>query len=511
MRRTHLRSVRAAAAVCIAGFAVSLTAAMPASADSTKTFTDNALTYEVISGGVRVIDAEAKLVKVNVPKEVSGYAVIEIGEYAFSDCTELTEATVQADLKKIGEGAFSECAQLTTLTFSGDVQKIGDGAFYYCASLENLKLPDSVTEIGTYAFGYCFSLKEFTIPRSVKILPQNAFDYDFTLEQVHLQEGLEEISGAAFIGCDALKKLEIPASVTNISPLLAVSCGSLAEIRVAEGNTGYRTDGNGALTDIDGKMYLLYPAGAPAASCTVPEGVTAIAPYAFSGAANLTEIKLPASVSVLGEGAFSNCKQLTGIALPAAVREIPASAFADTGLTAFTIPDTVTKIGAFSFYRCKSLTAIEIPASVTDVAEQAFCGCSGLKEVYLPDTVTTIGDYAFGFEPPAQGASDDTPVLAEGFTLRGEAGSVAKIYASNAKVRFRQKGISTEQIAIAAGIVVAAALIALIVVRIVRGSRRDAEKQPAPAKEVRDSDYKGILGDDSEESEKIESEESPND
>lgn len=47
----------------------------------------------------------------------------------------------------------------------------------------------------------------------------------------------------------------------------------------------------------------------------IPEGVTEIAPDAFSGCLNLTQIRLPESLRCIGEGAFSDT-ELEEIRLP---------------------------------------------------------------------------------------------------------------------------------------------------------------------------------------------------
>ena len=42
----------------------------------------------------------------------------------------------------------------------------------------------------------------------------------------------------------------------------------------------------------------------------IPEGVTAIGPYAFSGITTLTELYIPDSVEYIDDTAFENCEDL---------------------------------------------------------------------------------------------------------------------------------------------------------------------------------------------------------
>ena len=53
------------------------------------------------------------------------------------------------------------------ITIPNSVTEIGNYAFSYCSSLTNITIPNSVTEIGECAFSGCSSLKNITIPNNV--------------------------------------------------------------------------------------------------------------------------------------------------------------------------------------------------------------------------------------------------------------------------------------------------------------------------------------------------------
>ena len=48
----------------------------------------------------------------------------------------------------------------------------------------------------------------------------------------------------------------------------------------------------------------------------IPEGVTEIGDYAFSGCQSLSEVVIPEGVTKIDEGAFLNCKNLVKVSLP---------------------------------------------------------------------------------------------------------------------------------------------------------------------------------------------------
>ena len=70
----------------------------------------------------------------------AGANKIAIGEYAFSDCTKLTTATLSDSIKNIGKYAFSGCTALSSITIPSSVEEIGGNAFNRCSALETFTL-----------------------------------------------------------------------------------------------------------------------------------------------------------------------------------------------------------------------------------------------------------------------------------------------------------------------------------------------------------------------------------
>ena len=64
-----------------------------------------------------------------IPGVLGGFPVVEIGEWAFRECTGLTAVTIPKSVRRIGDSAFEDCEALTNATFEGDAPRVDDYAF----------------------------------------------------------------------------------------------------------------------------------------------------------------------------------------------------------------------------------------------------------------------------------------------------------------------------------------------------------------------------------------------
>ena len=357
-------------------------------------------------------------------------SVTSIGDSAFEDCTSLTSITIPNGVTSIGDSAFEGCTSLTSITIPNSVTSIGFGAFIGCSSLTSITIPDSVTCIGDSAFNGCTSLTSITIPDSVTSIGESAFSGCSSLASITIPDSVMSIGNDAFHECSSLTSITIPNSVTSIGDYAFLGCSRLTAIDVNTDNKDY-TSVNGVLFYND-KTIICYPAGKKGNNYKIPDGVTSICRYAFSGCTSLTSITIPDSVTEIGGSAFENCSSLTSITIPDSVTSIGIGAFVGcSSLTSIMIPDNVTYIGGAVFADCSSLTEIKVstqnakyvsvngvlynkdkttimcyPAGkkdknykildgVTEICTSAFNGCSSLTSITIPDSVTEIGVSAF--------------------------------------------------------------------------------------------------------------------
>lgn len=138
----------------------------------------------------------------------------------------------------------------------------------------------------------------------------------------------------------------------------------------------------------------LYINGNLLTDLTVPDSITSINNYTFSGCTSITSVTLPNCITKICDDAFSFCDNLEKVEFGHELKSIGNYAFAHTSLKNITIPDSVTYIGDYAF-SCCSFESIVIPDSLTSVNDYAFSYCNKLKTVIIPDSVTKIGYSAF--------------------------------------------------------------------------------------------------------------------
>lgn len=136
-----------------------------------------------------------------------------IGDFAFSLCTNLTSAMIPDGVTSIGTGAFHSCYNLVNVALPGSMVVIGDSAFVGCGA--DISIPDNVAVIGKEAFR-ASALTNAVIPSSVAEIGEYAFYDCERLKNVTISENVKEIKNYAFLSCAELTSVIIPSSIINI-------------------------------------------------------------------------------------------------------------------------------------------------------------------------------------------------------------------------------------------------------------------------------------------------------
>ena len=294
-----------------------------------------------------------------------------------------------------GSVSIPETVNYNGTTYS--VTSIGDYAFRDCSGLTSVTIPNSVTSIGNYAFqGTAWYDNQ---PHGLVYAGLVAYKYKGTMPagtSITIKEGTKGIANYAFSGCSGLTSVTIPNSVTSIGYNAFSSCSGLTRVNISDLRAWCNISFSGTSANPLYYAHHLYMNGTEVTDLIIPNSITSIGEYAFSGCSGLTSVTIPNSVTSIGDYAFSYCSGLTSVTIPNSVTSIGSSAFRNcSGLTSVTIPNSVTSIGSVAFSGCSGLTSVTIPNSVTSIGSSAFEGCSGLTSVTIPNSVTSIGSSAF--------------------------------------------------------------------------------------------------------------------
>ena len=150
-----------------------------------------------------------------------GDGVTKIGTNAFIRCTQISSITIGSRVSSIGKNAFNGCTALTNANIGSGA--IGANAFQDCSRLANVTLGDGVTSIGANAFLRCEALTSMNIGSSVKTIESYAFSGCAALEEVTISAA--QIGNQAFKGASALKKVTLGEDVEKIPAGAFSSCG----------------------------------------------------------------------------------------------------------------------------------------------------------------------------------------------------------------------------------------------------------------------------------------------
>ena len=159
-------------------------------------------------------------------------SITVIPEKAFYKCKKLEEIDLCEGLLEIGEYAFSQCSSLKRIQVPSSVTKICDSAFENCKRLEEIELCEGLTEIGNDAFYDCKSLKHVNIPPTVKTIGSFAF-CGAQLQTLHLPDSVERIRHHAFSQC-RFPNVRIPPLVTTIAARTSSNCSSMFSAELPE-------------------------------------------------------------------------------------------------------------------------------------------------------------------------------------------------------------------------------------------------------------------------------------
>ncbi len=173
-------------------------------------------TYTVTDGVAVVTGYEGEPEFIDIPHEIEGCPVAEIGERAFSSCLTLRRVIFPDSLRKIGNYAFYACDSLQSAPLPDSVVSLGEGCFCGCTKLSYMRIPSGLTELPDSCFRACTNLGEVRIPSNIRKIGDFCFSGCTMLSCVSLGENLSETGERAFYMCSSLESVCIPKSLRSI-------------------------------------------------------------------------------------------------------------------------------------------------------------------------------------------------------------------------------------------------------------------------------------------------------
>lgn len=390
----------------------------------------------VIGGGVKfangvIVDVEDTVTSANIPSQINGEDVVEIGAAAFYNAKLVTDITLPNTITRIGDSAFTNCEALTSITIPASFTTGGVKAFNGCDSLETIYFEGSraewndagliapqntaihygITENwvslpgiegGKIKFDFKTGtitdaeetitsavIPEFivdgvmlmdgfnTIDVRVNAIANDAFKNCTQLTTLALPIGLQSIGEAAFVNT-ALETMIIPDSVTQIAP------------SIVQGNTTIQTIYYGGSLD----KWKLFNIDIRDNVVIISDNIGPIDPNEFVRVPGIEGGKIKFNAST---GAITAAEDSITIAnIPAALNGIAVTTIdpevfqRNTNLVELTLPDSITTIGKEAFQFCDALTNVTIPASVKSIGDFAFARSKALTEITLQSTDADI-------------------------------------------------------------------------------------------------------------------------
>ena len=194
----------------------------------------------------------------------------DFGYSPFYQKTTLKSVIISDSVTEIGENAFSGCSDLANVTIANGVASIGQYAFESCSGLTNITIPGSITSIGEYAFVDCSSIENVYINNLAAWCnidfenaysnplynPVNLYLNGELVTDLVIPDGVENIKDNAFFGFSNLTGVTIPNSVTSIGNYVFKRCSSLTNVAIGNSVTNI---GDGAFEDCSGlaSVYVL--------------------------------------------------------------------------------------------------------------------------------------------------------------------------------------------------------------------------------------------------------------
>lgn len=352
----------------------------------------------------RALANQPGLLSIEIPN-----SILEVGNYAFENCTALAKTTLGYGVRYIGKGAFSNTAvreikipdslldmggniaagtlfsALIDVDDSSHFQYSEDGVLYnrdmtklYACPVRaegTIEIPDTVTNICADAFYGCHRLSSLELPESLSVIGSGAFNVKGIWPGLDAPESAPKLMTVIYKG-------SVPTNVAdNIyegAPAGLVSLvnedagfpsgtwkGRRVEINTGSGGgdeppptpTGDSGTDGVWVWSVQGGVAVLQNGGKSALVNTNTTGAVAIPTEVTDSGSGNTYV-----VGAIGTRALYGCRFVDAVTIPSTVESIGAEAFAGTRIATLAIPAYVETIEGNPAAGCPRFTGFSVAA-----------------------------------------------------------------------------------------------------------------------------------------------------
>lgn len=338
--------------------------------------------------------------KIETFDELKYFRNVQNLDTTFRGCVNLREVTIPG-VAAATSHMFFNCSYLSRVTIEEGFSNFDDFMFYGCQRLKEITLPKSTVFIADKAFAYT-NIVDLFIPDYIELMGSKSLIFMYYLKRVSLpckdllagdQIAMFEIvrQNTVKSACTVFSYREKPTEVyESYSSLgLAKKARTIAGEKDEIDNVGIITPEDPVVAEILHRFNI----------------------HTYEDAARVTDIngwfKYKKKMKKFNElkfftgikstyGMFEGCEMLESVTIPMNVENIGDEAFFGcSALREVKIESKkIRSIGYKAFMDCTSLKHIDLPESLESISSCSF-RCSGIESIDIPDRVYNIGDRAF--------------------------------------------------------------------------------------------------------------------
>ena len=151
-----------------------------------------------------------------------------IGNYSFSDCSDLKTLVIQEGDSIVGTHAFMNCKSLTSVTFPTTVKYVRTGAFSGCEDIKHVH----ITDLAAWSqIHFAYNNKYDSISNPLYYAKHLYLDGE-KITNLEIPEGVDRIGGCAFFGCVDFTSISIPSSAVFVGERVFRHCPNISTLVV---------------------------------------------------------------------------------------------------------------------------------------------------------------------------------------------------------------------------------------------------------------------------------------